>query len=179
MHHIKDPWQAKITNVSFIQKEWLTSKESLTQRIKLRCRKFSVQKLMQGLSALNTDEAQFLNLPQKNLAHVREVYLYCENTPVIFARTVLNRNNLRGPWRYLTKIGSRPLGAALFANPRVRRDSLHFCKVNSHHPLYRDAIKRIKNPPSSLWARRSAFFLNGIPILVTEVFLPDVFRLQQ
>jgi chorismate lyase len=32
-------------------------------------------------------------------------------------------------------------------------------------------------PPQKLWARRSLFTLHDAPLLVTEIFLPDILRL--
>ncbi|MBW8076756.1 MAG: chorismate lyase, partial [Gallionella sp.] len=33
------------------------------------------------------------------------------------------------------------------------------------------------NPPATLYARRSLFYLHGAPLLVTEVFLPEILEL--
>jgi chorismate--pyruvate lyase len=69
------------------------------------------------------------------------------------------------------------MGAALFADPRIRRFPLRYRKVNRGHPLYRRACTALHRPPPHLWARRSLFTLRGAPILVTEVFLPGILRL--
>lgn len=176
MYQIKDPWQSRIINIPFKQRAWFTSRDSLTQRIQNRCKKFRVEKISQKFAKINYDEMAVLNISSR-LVHVREVYLYCAENPVIYARTTLARNSLRSDWRYLTKMGNRPLGAALFSNPRIRRQSLHFRRINRYHPLYAMAVKKLQNPPSSLWARRSIFMLDRLPILVTEVFLTGVFLL--
>lgn len=173
----KDPWQSKIINVSIEQRAWLTASESLTRRIQERCKKFRVQRISQGLAKINHDEMAVLNLSSHHLVHMREVYLYCDQCLVVYARTTLARNNLLSAWRHLTKIGNRPLGAALFSNPLIKRGALHFRKIKRYHPLYAEAVKNLKAPPQNLWARRSVFTLGGLPILVTEVFLPEIFSL--
>jgi chorismate--pyruvate lyase len=113
----------------------------------------------------------------RELALLREVYLYCGTTPVVFAHSVVPRRGLRGPWRGLSRLGNKSLGAALFANPAVQRMPLQFKKLNPHHQLHRRACRLLEVKPAHLWARRSVFGLHGSPILVTEVFLPDILEL--
>lgn len=109
---------------------------------------------------------------------VREVYLVCRRTPVVFAHSVADPRSLRGAWRRLAQLGSRPLGAALFADPRVKRYPLRQQKLTPHHELYRRACATLGVRPPFLWARRSLFALHKSPILVTEVFLPDILKLR-
>lgn len=107
----------------------------------------------------------------------REVFLYCGDRPVVFAHSVLPLASLRGAWAKLGKLGNRPLGATLFANPCVRRAPLEYKRLNQRHPLYQRACARLDRPPTYLWARRSLFALHGRRILVTEVFLPAILEL--
>lgn len=108
---------------------------------------------------------------------VREVLLVCGDVPVVFAHTVVDPADVRGAWRSVTRLGNRPLGAALFADPRIRRHPLHVRKIGWHHELRRRIARYIEGAPLSLWARRSLFRLHDSPILVTEVFLPEILRL--
>jgi chorismate--pyruvate lyase len=120
------------------------------------------------------DEAAALALPCRQKAMLREVHLYCNGEPVVFAHSVLPRNSLRGEWLGLKKLGNRPLGAALFMNPRVTRTQLEFKKLSNHHDLYRRAVRHLAVKPRAVWARRSIFRLGPSAIMVTEVFLPRV-----
>ncbi|MGH8751741.1 MAG: chorismate--pyruvate lyase family protein [Burkholderiales bacterium] len=156
---------------------WLTERGSLTRRLQARCKEFSVRDVRQQPGRPNKDEMKLVSVRGKELALVREVYLYCHEIPLVFAHSVLNRRSLRGPWRMLTRQGARSLGAALFSNPKVGRTPLYFKKLNRHHLLYRRATRVLAAPPAHLWARRSVFLLQGKPILVTEVFLPQVLEL--
>ncbi|MDN5836992.1 MAG: chorismate lyase, partial [Nitrosospira sp.] len=52
-----------------------------------------------------------------------------------------------------------------------------FKKLNSVHPLFRRACRKLQAKPPGLWARRSLFSLQGQSILVTEVFLPSILEL--
>lgn len=152
---------------------------SLTARIQSRCDAFRVELISQRPGRIDRDETFLLPSQRRGIALVREVYLYCRRTPVVFAHSVIVRRALRGPWRRLAGLGTRPLGAALFADPRVRRHPLHQRKLNAHHELYRRACAELDQKPPYLWARRSLFALHKSPILVTEVFLPAILKLRR
>ena len=108
---------------------------------------------------------------------VREVVLLHGATPLVFAHTVLAAEGLRGAWRRIAGLGVRPLGAALFADPRIARFPLRQKKLPKNHPLHRRAAMQLKRVPGALWARRSIFVAGKSPILVSEVFLPAMFKL--
>jgi chorismate--pyruvate lyase len=108
---------------------------------------------------------------------VREVSLNCGAQPVVFAHSVVEPRALRGPWHMLKTLGVRPLGAAVFSNPRVERFALRYRQVSRRHSLYRRAAELIERPPPCLWARRSLFVLREARLLVTEVFLPAILTL--
>ena len=73
-------------------------------------------------------------------------------------------------------LGNKPLGALLFTHPLVERQPLHYKALHAHHPLYRRATALLPDPPDRLWARRSLFYLHQAPLLVTEVFLPEILK---
>ena len=156
---------------------WLTDAGSLTARVTARCGDFRVRVLFQGLRRPDRDERFVFAHRGRAGVLVREVFLCCGDTPVVFAHTVLEPHDLRGVWRGVAKLGNRPLGAALFADPRIHRHPLHTRKLNAHHELRRRLERYGAQLPGSLWARRSLFHLHDSPILVTEVFLPEILRL--
>jgi chorismate--pyruvate lyase len=156
---------------------WLIDRGSLTDRICARCDAFRVEVVSQGLRRATRDE-RFLFGARARQTLVREVYLWCGDVPVVFAHSVAHRGDLRRAWRSLAGLGSRPLGAALFANPRVRRQALRFRELSTHDELHARALARAgKAGWTALWARRSLFTLGRSPILVTEVFLPGILAL--
>ncbi len=152
---------------------WLAEKGSLTARIQCRCRHFSVAVARQELARPHADEAGVLGIRRGRLAWVREVVLHADGRPVVFARSVLPMGSLRGAWRLFAGVGGRPLGAALFADPRIWRGAMAFGRLDARHPLGRAA-----GAGQPLWARRSLFHRRGRPLLVTEVFLPGIGRLE-
>jgi chorismate--pyruvate lyase len=170
-------WYPALTSVSYHQRNWLQDRGSLTRRIQDRCTQFCVKPVFQSLCRVYGDELDVMGLRHSELAMVREVYLYCGNTPVVFAHSVVSRRNLRGAWRGLSGLGNKSLGTVLFTNPKIKRTPLEFKKVSSGHFLYDRACAGLSTRPPSLWARRSLFTLHGQSILVTEVFLPSILNL--
>jgi chorismate--pyruvate lyase len=129
------------------------------------------------LAKAHADERSQLSLAAGQFAVTREVFLYCGAVPVVFAHSVVRREGLSGAWRWLGTLGARPLGAALFSDPLIHRTPLAFRVIKSHHPLFRCATAMLPLPPAVLWARRSVFLRGGVPLLVTEVFLPGILEL--
>ena len=156
-------------------RQWLTDRGSLTARIAARCPRVRVEVVFQGLRRPDRDE-RFL-FANRGRVLVREIFLVCGDTRVVFAHTVLDPRDLCGDWRAVKKLGTRPLGAALFADARIRRYPLRQRKIARHHELHRRLSQLAHKVPPALWARRSLFALHNSPILVTEVFLPEILGL--
>ncbi len=158
-------------------RHWLTDRGSLTRRLQQACPAFRVLRLRQAPGRPNLDECAVLNLLPGRQAVIREVLLLNADAPLVFAHSVIPLHSLTGPWAGLAGLGNRPLGAALFTNPRIRRLALQYRHLDRRHPLYRAAAVHLSTPPRTLWARRSSFALANHPILVTEVFLPATLQL--
>ena len=137
----------------------------------------TVKVVFQGRRRLHRDERFLARGPAAHHAALtRDVVLYCGTNPVVYAHSVLAPGERGAGWRLMQGMGSRPLGAALFTDPRIRRLMLRQHKPGRGHELFRQAA-RIALPTKALWARRSLFMVGKSPILVTEVFLPGVLTL--
>lgn len=161
---------------------WLIERGSLTKRLQSKTKCFHVKPLAvhDGLPYL--DESILLGLVPHHQALLRDVMLMDDKQALVFAHSVLPHSSLRGVWRGLSRLGSKPLGAALFADPRVLRAPLQYKKIDKHHVLYQALAQQLDQLPSSLWARRSIFQLKSAyqhqTIMVTEVFLSAVLELK-
>jgi chorismate lyase len=156
---------------------WLTDHGSLTRRIEARSPGMKVKVVFQGRRRLHRDE-RFMAAGNA-LALTRDVLLYCGDTLMVYAHSVLRPSERGAGFRLMKGMGARPLGAALFTDPRIRRLMLRQHKLGRGHELYRQ-VSRIVKPnrtPVTFWARRSLFMIGKSPILVTEVFLPGVLAL--
>lgn len=155
---------------------WLIDSGSLTLRLRKRYSDFAVRLDLLTYSKPFLDEAKPLATSAYKTALVREVLLMGHQQAVVFAHSVFPRESLRGPWLALSRLGNKPLGASLFANPRVQRTALSYKKLSRHHVLYEHATRSLKDKPDHLWARRSVFSLLGAQVMVTEVFLPNLLK---
>ena len=161
-----DPWRP-----------WLAWRGSLTWRITARARDFRVEVIRQGLHIPNEDEYRQLGQPTHRRALVREVGLHAGGRPVVLAHSIAAWRDLCGTWRGLRGLGTRPLAEALVTDPRGSRGALEFVRIDSRHPLGRRARQVFGRALPVLWARRSRFLKHGRPLLVTEVFLPELLAL--
>lgn len=169
-------WPLRAPIASFGYHAWLTSRTSLTQRLRERCAQFSVREVKQSLAPPRLDEANAAGIELHHATLIREVFLYCAEQPVVYARSILPAASLVGPWACLGKLGSRPLGHALFSDPRVQRAPFRYRKFRFGDAVHR-AATREKNIREDLWGRYSVFHLGGRPIMVTEIFLPAILGL--
>lgn len=157
---------------------WLLEQGSLTKRLQASSPHFAVRPVLQGRFKPAHDEAYLLGLASYQQHLLREVMLTDGKTPIVFAHSVLPEQSLHGDWQGLGRLGNKPLGAALFANPCIVRTPLQFKKLGKQHWLYHQVAKHLSHLPAMLWARRSIFQRNKArAIMVTEVFLPAVLDL--
>lgn len=156
---------------------WLLDPGSLTQKLVQRSGgRFRVAVLQQRIERARLSEYRALTLSPRCWAVVREVVLYGNEQPWVYARTVIPLSTLKGPLRRLHYLGNRPLGAALFADPTMRRHGLDIAAVQPRHlpKNLQSAITASHGPAFDSWGRRSLFYLRNKPLLVGEMFLPDL-----
>jgi chorismate--pyruvate lyase len=108
------------------------------------------------------------------VALVRDVVLLCDDAPWVFARTLIPVSTLKGPARRLMLLGEKPLGAVLFSDPKVIRGNTLFARLTPGHTLFDVACEHLEHQPERLWGRRTLFYLANRPILVNELFLPEL-----
>lgn len=161
--------------------KWLFDESSLTLRVKNYCAEydlgcFSVKVLSQGICQPSSDELKGLKLNNEQNALIREVLLYGGESPLIYARTVIPSQTLTGEQKVLGELGNRPLGEFLFSQPDLQRDVMEVASLKQGQQLFDSAISHLKSNPGEIWARRSVFRLKHKPLLVAEVFLPDILK---
>jgi fumarylpyruvate hydrolase len=107
---------------------------------------------------------------------LREIEFCAAAERLVFAQTVLPEATLaRHPW--LRELGDSPLGETLRQSDQpLEREPLEYAELAPDHPLAAAAGAGAAGQP--LWARRAVYRLGGLPILVQEVFLPELLRLQ-
>ena len=155
---------------------WVDQTTSLTARIKGHCcGGFSVQVVGEGWQRPTLDEARRLNMAPDQYGWVREVLLLCRGRRWVFARTVMPHTSLHRANRELLMLGNRPLGSLLFSGPRADREPVEAASLRDCTWLRRrvEAATDLEEA-ETLWARRVVHYVRGRPILVAEVFLPEI-----
>jgi chorismate--pyruvate lyase len=153
---------------------WLIDTASLTERLQALCGPaFGVRLRRQGWRRPAFGERAALGMEDHRVALVREVHLLRGSTPLVFARTVMPAEALRGRGRRLARLGNRPLGALLFADPRIRRAGIEVARIRPGDDFHAAAIEhRRAERGAEIWGRRSLFLIGEQPLLVNEIFLP-------
>lgn len=155
---------------------WLVDAGSLTSKLINTCSTgfFKVRLLGQSWQRPLYSEAQTLDMRRGEVALIREVQLLCGNSPWVFARTLIPASSFTGKARRLAYLGNRPLGALLFSDPTTVREKMQLARLTGGHLLHTHACEGLTARPAELWGRRTLFYYSGQPLLVNEIFLPEI-----
>lgn len=160
---------AQCQRPSLAMQDWLMDSDSLTARLIAQSRgQFKVQLVRQMMGLPRLNECLALGMKRPALALIREVILCGNGDPWVFARSILPLASLTGRLRHLRKQGTRPLGAFLFSQPQLTRSAIAVAQISRDHAYVPGDL--VGN--QQLWGRRSVFYLQQKPLLVSEVFLP-------
>ena len=159
-------------------RDWLTLSGSLTAGVRGVSTEFRVRRELEAWRRPWRDEAGLLGVSERERVWTREVTLRDGDVPLVYAHTIAARSALPA-WPWLRGLGDRPLGEVLFEHQGVSRRPLAFRRLDARHPLFQRAqslvFEKGCGEPESLYARRSVFVLQQRPLLVTELFFPELF----
>jgi chorismate--pyruvate lyase len=156
---------------------WLSDTGSLTQKIeKAIGQKLEVQVLRDCPQSLNSDESRYFHFKLRR-CRVREVLLCANNIPLVMAHSVIPTLSSSGSNHGVLRLGTKPLGAVLFAKTRKHskpKSPREIARLDKSSALWKKCSKHFSGLSSPLWARRTLYRLKGYPILVNEIFLPEL-----
>ena len=135
---------------------WLSESGPITNRIKLS-EEFELELLNDEIDEISKEEELFLNSVSETF-RVRRVILLGNNTPVVYAKSVIPSSTIENGLSSLGKIGNAPLGDILFT-PGV------FTKLEMVCASFLSEEKNV------YWGRKIKYSVNSEPISVMEVFL--------
>lgn len=169
-------------DVSPAWRRWLSAPGSLTARLRALGQ---VDVLVQHQGTRRLWPAERRALGGLNAGHVREVILRVDGQAMVWARSVTSCRALRGPWKALKGLGSRPLAELLFSHACVLREPLtphRWRRGGPEHgrarrqwqglPGMSATMRAMARPP--VRARASVFWRHGQPLRVMEAFSPRV-----
>ena len=144
----------------------------MTLRLRAGCSApISVHLLRTGMGRLKKDETALLGTA-RHPVYVREVLLCAGDQPVLAARTVCVSRRLRS---WLAILGTQPLGERLFATGTAQWSVRDYARITPSSEIHAFVRQSAGLGLHACWARRSLYFLERSPMLVTEIFLPALF----
>lgn len=156
---VEDPTELNLSTDD-MHYHWLTKPDILSKALKAMCDELTVQVISQELSYASIDEQQILEIQESN-SLIREVYLVGDGVPWVFARVVVPFKTYLKHKDSFDSLGNKLLGEALlYSDPSFTRSEFTYA-LTTHNG-------------TPIWSRRSVFGLNGLHLLVTEGFLPQV-----
>ena len=119
-------------------------------------KKFRLELIQDELSEVKEDEILFLTTDDESI-RVREVILYGNDTPMVFARTIIPNTTINKGLKELGEIGNKPLGDILFEKNIFSKENIVFATF--------------KDGKSIFWGRKIKYSVKNQPFSVMEVFL--------
>ncbi|WP_411359972.1 MULTISPECIES: chorismate--pyruvate lyase family protein [unclassified Pseudidiomarina] len=148
--------------------DWLLDPHSLTAKLKQHSQHFTVQVLGQREAPLLGNETRWLGEIAGGV--VREVILWCDYEPWVFARSVFPFQALAAAKLKLEELGDQPLGEHLFNQPDLRRSAVEVSRFAADSKVGR-LHQQLGYSAQALWGRRSCFHAAEQQLLVAEVFI--------
>jgi|TARA_B110000091_G_C13740011_1_gene442902 chorismate--pyruvate lyase len=174
-------WQDPVAhNIPEYLLNWLVEPSSLTARLKRHGGEFRVEVLGQQIDLCQSHEANDMIKAGEQVL-VREVLLYCDDVPQVFARSLLPLSTLTDDEQVLAELGNQPLGQVLFNNPSLERKNLTIAAFDQSSSVGL-LVKNLSIDVDAefiMWGRSSLFFVHQKPLMVAEVFLPQAFAYQK
>lgn len=142
------------------QAYWLSLPGSLTRALRKAYADFEVKLLFEGMKPASLDQYRQLGIKPGRWLWTREVELWGNHQPRVFAQTQIPLSTLIGRHRQLRYLANRPLGAYLFGAGRAKRSQLQILS----EPM----------PRTGLTCGRRSVFLLPRPLLVAEYFFDSL-----
>ena len=136
--------------------EWLNEEGSITAKISSES-KFKLEILSDDLGIAEDEEYLALDIASEEV-RIREVVLYGDLVPLVYARSIIPNLTSSKGYPGLGTIGSKPLGDLLF-------QSELFIKTRREFAQFETSSEEV------IWGRRTHYLVQGYPLSVMEVFL--------
>jgi chorismate--pyruvate lyase len=158
--------------------DWLLERGSFMARLRAHgVKEPRVEVLSQTWEFPTLDEKQILDIPPRVYALVREVLIVSDKKQWMFARTVFPVNTLTGQQQQLARLKNRSLGSVIFKDPTMMRSEFELACITPGGPWHQKIKTHAALSTEIVWARRSVIHVQQKPLLLTEVFLPQMSRL--
>lgn len=156
--------------------DWLSKPYKLSEAFKRVARVLCVNVIGQQFETILPDEALYLNLEVNEKSFLRQVYISGDGQRFEYARVIIPVKTYEKYFKQLENLGSNLIGEkVLYDFPGMKRSKFEYAALNVQDPRFEVALCSFEGErPDALWARRSVFWLDGLPLSVMEVFLPGI-----
>ena len=156
--NILTSWISETNSLEVRNKEilsWLNEAGSITSRIK-SFSNFKLKLLKDGPGEVDASEDDLIisNYRENN---IREVLLYSDEKPLIYAKSIIPLETIRLGLGVLGNLKENPLGDILFSNPKIKKEYMLFSKFESNKKIF--------------YGRKGIYTVKGYPFSVCEIFL--------
>jgi len=159
-------------------REWLLHQGSFMERLKQHGIQHSeIIVLKHTWEHPLPSEQKILTIKTHEEALVREVLIKSAVGNWMFARTIFPKETLTETERQFIHLENNSLGSILFNYPDLQRSEFEMACLQQHDTWHQKIAQLVAIQDKKLWARRSVFTIRNKAILLSEVFLPDVFLL--
>lgn len=151
-------WMSDTKSLEVQNKEilsWLNESGSITSRIKsFSDFKLKLLKDSPGEVDAAVDDLIISNYKENN---IREVLLYSDEEPLIYAKSIIPLETIRLGLGVLGNLKENPLGDILFSNPEIKKEYMLFSKFELNKKIF--------------YGRKGIYTVRGFPFSVCEIFL--------
>lgn len=151
-------WMSETKSLEVQNKEilsWLNESGSITSRIK-SFSDFKLKLLRDSPGEVDAaiDDLIISNYKENN---IREVLLYSDEEPLIYAKSIIPLETIRLGLGVLGNLKENPLGDILFSNPEIKKEYMLFSKFELNKKIF--------------YGRKGIYTVRGFPFSVCEIFL--------
>ena len=161
-------WNKNI-QIDYKLKYWLLDMKSVSYRIR-NIAKLEIIPIKTRVSNIFLYEKKVFCHKKSEHLYLREVLIYADKLPIMYARTVLPSKFSRGFWHKIKKLNNKPLADIVFERKMIIRSEFKF-KKPSINDTFSKRIKMLNLKNTKILATRQSTFKNkNEKVLLTEVF---------
>ena len=168
---MKINWKNKIYKGK--NQDFLTYKSSITNKISQKA-SLKIERNKDFPNTIFNDEKLFFKTSRSGSLFLREVLIYANDQPIIYARTVFKKN-LRQLTGLVKKLNENPLANIVFKK-KTKRSEFIFSHMSPNYKLSKRLNSKHIETEKFVGARQSNFLCKGERILLTEIFFKDINR---
>jgi len=151
---------------------WLNSRQSISDKLN-KIGNYRVEVINSKQNKLLLSEKIQFSTYQKEELYLREVLIYLNEKPLMYARTLLPKIYLRGFWGNIKKLKEKPLANIVFENKSIKRSKFDFFVPQKRDNLLKIINALNKHNLKVVVTRQSSFEMRKQCVLLTEVFFSN------